>query len=496
MPEERDIYGIEIRTGDAEAALGRLEQRLRQTADSAARAGQGDAAGFRAWRGEELRREQEETQALADAERARFAQRNAALLEEAAAAEQAAPAVAGLTEEERRAGLSAQDLIRNKRGLATAVNLMGGQFGGAIGQVAALLSLLVRGGPQIAAIGGALGALGLAVKEFRDMEAAAKAAADAQDKLNEAVARGQAAKTEPAGRIARALADAGALTDERQRAAEALYGRAGAEYGIAEPELAALAAAAGRGTPADVAVLERFKARAQARGVDVRMRTPLEVAQVLDEIRAGGARGALEAEAAALAAGPAAREVRAGFRRPGARGPAGRSAVEIAFDELSKAGQLPEGVETAAQLSAQLEELRTAPREIEKARQSLAAPHGGDVNGVYVRRIEQLQKMQRERQWIADYIEDIDRAPARQAGTPSAGMKYPHSFDIGITGLSGQMLRQFYPVGESPVGQVIVNVDRVQNVGTIVNDREPVRRRQRPPRLPWAGHDADVRGSW
>ncbi|MFH1749111.1 MAG: hypothetical protein ABIG44_18930, partial [Planctomycetota bacterium] len=302
-----------------------------------------------------------------------------------------------LGEQEKKAVSTTDELTRSKDKLANTVTLVGGRFGGMIGQLGGVVELLASGGKAAIALAGALAGLAIGNKIFAGIEEAARKATEAQKALNEAILASQYGKYAEAAEIGEKLAGHGARTPENMQAAQQMAGRLGLTWGVAQGErtsVAALATAAGVGSPQDAAVLATMIRRG------VQLDTPEKARDALNIARKEGVYDALLAEANRSAQDAASRHERVKAAAPGARTPAGMRPVHEAYDAMRATGRLPEDMTRSDFIEAGLG-FPTLKEEIT----------GDFGTSEYKRKVEErmrLADLQRQYSWVQGYVKQVE----------------------------------------------------------------------------------------
>ncbi len=438
--EQKEIVKYEF-----QADLTDLEAKARRAEELARKADQGgDSAGFKAWRAHE--------KAQAEANRP---------YEEAKGLE----AVAAATQKDSSA---TEELIQHKRGLISVVNMLGGAFGGLAGQLINLVALLTAAGAALAGWIAAAVGLTLLVNLFRNIAAAAKAAADEQDRLNAGVAEAQAVRGQRLATLPEQLEGYGARTEGTVRAAEEIEQKLGKEYGITgarATRAASLAAGAGWGVE-DAARL------AVGLGAGAQISTLADASRFRAEAEKSGEWGTFLQLAQVYRRDAAGREARAMANAPMVGGRAGFGEIAIAYRALKAqpggltASGLPEGMTFEG-----FAEVAGAPAQaaILKARLE-AKPGDYETMQAYLRADELAQKYS----WVANQVRKIRRIQTGQdeAARPET-LNEPTPL---ITPTDVELLAMgFTPsFGQRPGlrAQSVVNNYNIVNQGTVYHDRD------------------------
>jgi hypothetical protein len=245
-----------------------------------------------------------------------------------------------LQHEKKQDANATQDLMRAKGQLAAVVNLLGGSFGGLIGQLGGVIQLLTTMAPTAIAAGAALAAIAIGKKYFEDIKRAAEEAAKAQEAYNDAVREGQSLKMGTTQSMAEQLEKWGARSQENVKAATEMRDALQKTYGVSEQEAAqaaALAAGAGLSTK-DAARLSVLL------GGGAQIGTPEQAQQALEAARQKGSYDKLLDAAVEHSRDAAGRGVRKAAMAPGFGGTGEMTPVESAYEALKNQ---PGGFEAA-----------------------------------------------------------------------------------------------------------------------------------------------------
>lgn len=304
-PQQDEVLRLKVDAAEAEAAIGRLEQR---------------------W--DELQRV---VQAGGDGrEQAQAVQQEAAQLGE----------IAGRS---REAGTAVEELVRQKGTLAAVLNLVGAQAGPVVGQLGQVAALLAAGGPVAAGMVATAAAVGLVVAALREM---ATASAEAREAEERRLAQAQGAKDRDVAAtlaMAERMGRSGGGPEAISAAVAMREQLRGLAITGAEDVIPAIIAAgvSDRDEAARVALLARSgasitNAESVRRALE---RNPAEADALLERQRA-------------FAASDVGRLIAAG---PGVQGMPSLTDDEIAFRRLRDTGQLPPGVGSVEQMRRRLD---------------------------------------------------------------------------------------------------------------------------------------------
>jgi hypothetical protein len=243
-----------------------------------------------------------------------------------------------LVPSQKEAKDATEQLIASKHKLASVVSLVGGQFGGEIGQVANLVSILGTAGTTVGGVAAGLAAMAILIQVFRSIAEEAKKATEQQWKFNDAVAASQRLKQATANSIAEALEHLGLeyRTPENVKSAEEMRARLRKGYGIEEGRAttaATLATAAGEDTDA-AAVLNVLA------GQGVSIDSPEKARLVLGQARATGQYDKLLAAAGRYRLDKAGVAAAQKALVPGQSGGAGVSPEQATYDAMKEQGAL------------------------------------------------------------------------------------------------------------------------------------------------------------
>jgi len=425
----------------------------------------GDTAGFKAWRQRErtetaLNRPYDEAQRRADQD-AFETWRTAARAEE---------------EQLKSTSSATETLIQHKRGLVNIIGLLGGSFGGLAGHLIGLVALITSAGAAMAGwIAAAAGAT-LLVTLFQNIAAAAKAAADEQDRLNQGVTKQQAAKRIPAGRIDETLAGFGQATPEQAKGAMALYNAVKREYGLDEPELATVGMLGGATTAEEIAVLKQMQRPAKTQGGEMKLEKPEQVQAALAAARESGAYGVYAGEAGALARLPETRT----------------SPEQQLFEDLQGEGILPPGVTNVGQLKAGLERLREARAAGPPAQRNVIQPGHRIVSAAELLggTSDELAEQARVWQPIEARLSDVRQGRVQHPQAGQGGVSPESALPDPIT----QFLERTQGWSFSPQAVAERTVVNIVNQGTVYNDRDgPSRQREQRSHFNLDGVDIKAR---
>jgi len=161
----------------------------------------------------------------------------------------------------RRCGNATEDVIRQKDKLAQTVSLLGGRFGGLVGQLGSVAELLVSAGRAAIGFGVALASITGVITLYQHLKHEIAGAVEQQEKLNEAQRQGKREQMGTAATMAEGLAAWGAGGRADEEASWDMRRELMRQYGF-NPEqarrAAEIATAAGIGSPEEAAVLSEL----------------------------------------------------------------------------------------------------------------------------------------------------------------------------------------------------------------------------------------------
>jgi len=239
-------------------------------------------------------------------------------------------ALASMGAEQKKAASTTEELIRSKEKLTSVVALMGGTFGGTVGQIANMIGMLVAANPAIAAVAAGLAGLTLGLQVYESLAEAAKKAREEQEKYNEAVAAGQQLRQKEAASVADKLEAWGRRSNENVLAALELKQGLQRRWGVPTEratQAGALAAAAGLGEE-DAARLSVLL------GHGAKVDTPEQAREALFTAEQAGKSDLLLSAAEQYARDIAGQQVRIEAMTPGQPGMAGMSPERAAYEAL------------------------------------------------------------------------------------------------------------------------------------------------------------------
>ena len=120
-----------------------------------------------------------------------------------------------LTQQEQKAGAATRDLVSQKEKLANVVTLLGGSFGGTIGNLGNVVELLLQAGPAAAGFAAAMAGVTVVVKVVKDLNEELERAIQKLKQLEEGQRRQIEGERAPAEQIEQALLGFGALEKGR-----------------------------------------------------------------------------------------------------------------------------------------------------------------------------------------------------------------------------------------------------------------------------------------
>lgn len=232
--------------------------------------------------------------------------------------------------EQKKAATSTEELIRQKEKLTSVVSLLGGSFGGAVGQIGNMIQMLMAANPATLGLAAGLAGLTLGVQVYHSLAEEAEKAAAAQRAYNDAVAAGQNLRAKDAAGVAEQLAGWGVRTNENILASMELGQNLQSRWGVPQARAAqagALAAAAGLGEEdaARLAVLLSHGAKIDS---------PTQAREALRLAEEAGKSDLLLSVAQQNASDIAGQHVRIQAMAPGQPAQAGMSAEREAYEAL------------------------------------------------------------------------------------------------------------------------------------------------------------------
>ncbi len=323
-----------------------------------------------------------------------------------------AAAMGRLAPQAKQAESATAGLLKEKEKLASVVGLLGGQFGGMLGQLANVVAMIGTGGKLLIGFGAALAGITAGVEAYRQFSQSIKEAVEQQEKLNAAIEEANRLRLGRAESIAAELAKAGQATPRNVAAANAMDVKLRERFGLPDDVsrgIAAQAAGAGIGdveTAAQLAMLQMRGAR-------------IEGMESIDKALAQMERDAelgpqLLAEAQAFSQTPGAIHTRA-LALGEEKMPPRTRAMSDAFESLKRAGTLPAGVDSPEKLRGLIEEYerwdelvrnyasigadptQSAPaRAAIRGRDAFAAKTGVLPAIQFIQQVEQLQRGERD----------------------------------------------------------------------------------------------------
>ena len=169
-----------------------------------------------------------------------------------------ADSLTNVTKAWRRCGDATEDVIRQKDKLAQTVSLLGGRFGGLVGQLGSVAELLVSAGRAAIGFTVALAGVTGVIAIYQKLRDELRKTVEEQERLNEAQRQGKREQMGTAATIAEGLADLGAGGRANEDAAWDMKRELMRQYGFSPEEAqraAVMATAAGIGRPEEAAAL-------------------------------------------------------------------------------------------------------------------------------------------------------------------------------------------------------------------------------------------------
>ena len=234
------------------------------------------------------------------------------------------------------------DVIRSKEKLAQTVALLGGSFGGLIGNLGGVVELLTAGGTASLSLGVALAGLTTGIAYLSRLREEAERAADAQERFNKAVSESQLAKLGEEGQIGAHLARWGAATPANVSAASQLAQDLQRDYGMESGQRAKIAAAVTAG--GGFLDAEGAAALGVLDSAGASIDSPAAARHAWWTALGKRNFGALMDTAKAYAQTSGALKIRAEAMTPGARGRSDMTPEAMAFEMLRSQGRVPEGM--------------------------------------------------------------------------------------------------------------------------------------------------------
>lgn len=391
-----------------------------------------------------------------------------------------ADALGRSTQATKQASGATEDLVRQKDKLANVVSLVGGQFGGLVGQLGNVVELIMRGGKAAIGFGVALVALAAGAKVFRDIKAAAEEAAKAQERYNEAVRAGQSLKLTETQAMASQLETWGARTEANVKAAEEMHRRLRKDYGTPTglaAQTASLAVAAG------LSVEDAARLRVLIGG-EASISTPEEAQQALEQARKDQTYEGLLEQAAKFAGDLAGEAETQLALAPNVGGTGRMSPEQAAYEGLKKqpGGLAASGLPANLTFEEFVEIAHGEGDESVEAAQ-FARRHGlyGDmeiptwrgwepifVNPAQDMKWRRLRDKGRQHKWLKGYIEQVSEVGMGLRPSPNEGPLYHEPEGVPASGGATQQTINNY------------NDNRVQpKIGTQYN-RQDLRRHFHP----------------
>jgi hypothetical protein len=255
-----------------------------------------------------------------------------------------------VSEKEKQAAGTTEELVKQKDRLGAVTRVLGARFSGLIGDLGGVIELLIQGGKSALMFGAALAGITGAVAVVRKLKEELKAAAQAQEELNQKVLEHKAAAIQQGRGLADQLLAFGAA--ERFDQAAGMATALTKQYGLAP---AAAERAAALGTIAGLSPKQAgMLSVAIAQGVPIA--TPQQAAAWARDLPAEAA-GFYRQQLEAYARAPAPALVRRVAQMPGAQGIGARfTTPEMLYEALRQQGALPEGVTSMADFRRHFEE--------------------------------------------------------------------------------------------------------------------------------------------
>ncbi|MGE0481828.1 MAG: hypothetical protein AB7Q17_15300, partial [Phycisphaerae bacterium] len=242
------------------------------------------------------------------------------------------------------------ELDKNKRDLADVIKLLGGRWGGLVGDVLGSIQAFTMAGKAIAGVAAAFAAVTVGIHVYQSWREEIRKTIAEQERLNEATRKAQEAAAGPRAAIAAQLEKSGALTAGNEELAMQIARQLREQFGFTRDQAGAAAATAvgaGMGTFDEAGLV----AALQARGAS--FEGPQDVVNAINNLRESpGGDALLQQLLAERAQTVSAQRERAAGRLDTESG--ATTPIQSLFRVLQERGELPPGVENADQLAGKL----------------------------------------------------------------------------------------------------------------------------------------------
>lgn len=399
-------------------------------------------------------------------------------------------ALASMGAEQKKAASTTEELIRQKEKLTSVVGLLGGSFGGTVGQIANMIGMLVAANPAIAGVAAGLAALTVGIQIFKSIQDEAKKATEEQERYNAAVAKGQELRGQVAAGVADRLASWGRRTPESVRSGLELQQRLGENWGVPESDatkVAALAAGAGMGEE-DAAVLRVLIAQ----GANIE--TPEQAQRAIAELRRSGKHGAALGLAHQWASDQVGTAERVRASAPGRVTQPEMRPEQAAYAALqAQPGGLAASGLPADMTFDQFRDVVLARERMDELERSGVVRRRGNkiIGGSGGKEWLRLQKLDEQYGWVPQYIEQVAVQQAGQGAGGGGELFNPQSQLVSGMDLA-RLAMGLAPQAEGDLGaQVRGAVQVINNTGTVIQ-LDTNRKIRTPGRPQMGGSDGDI----
>lgn len=191
-------------------------------------------------------------------------------------------ALGKLGQKEKEAAGETENLLRQKDKLANVVSVLGGRFGGLVGQLGGVVEMMMRGGKAALGLGAGLAVVTTLITAYQRFTAAVKRAVEEQERLNQAITKQKYAQMGLQGQMEVELEKYGLRTPEGAQAAWTMHARLMKQYGFDQQRAAGIA-------PMAVAAglsLEDAARLALYGGQGMPVTSPQQARELLERVRA------------------------------------------------------------------------------------------------------------------------------------------------------------------------------------------------------------------